>query len=78
MTSALPLCDSMDVACQAPLSMGFSWQKYWSGLPYPSPEDLPDPGIKPTCPSPALQADSLLLSHQGSKYIGGEKNLSCS
>jgi len=42
-------------------------------LPYPSPEDLPDPGIKPTCPSPALQADSLLLSHQGSKYIGGKK-----
>ena len=73
MTSALPLCDSMDVACQAPLSMGFSWQKHWSGLPYPSPEDLPDPGIKPTCPSPALQADSLLLSHQGSKYIGGKK-----
>ena len=45
------------VACQAPLSMGFSRQEYWSGLPFPSPEDLPDPGIEPW--SPALQADSL-------------------
>ena len=35
------------VACQAPLSMGFSRQEYWSGLPCPLPEDLPDPGIKP-------------------------------
>ena len=51
------------VACQAPLSMGFSRQGYWSGLPFPSPSDLPDPGIEPV--SPALQADSL-LSHQGS------------
>ena len=48
---------------RAPLSMEFSGQEYWSGLlPFPSPEDLPDPGIEPT--SPALQADSLLLSHQ--------------
>ena len=55
------------VACQAPLSMGFSRQEYWSGLPYPPPRDLPDPGIKPTSPAvPALQADSLPLSHQGS------------
>ena len=45
------------VACQAPLSMGFSRQQYWSGLPFPSPGDLPNPGIKPR--SPALQADSL-------------------
>ena len=45
------------VACQAPLSMGFSRQKYWSGLPFPSPGNLPNPGIKPR--SPALQADSL-------------------
>ena len=35
------------VFCQAPLSMGFSRQEYWSGLPFSSPEDLPDPGIKP-------------------------------
>ena len=45
------------VACQAPLSMGFSRQEYWSELPFPSPEDLPDPGIE--LGSPALQADSL-------------------
>ena len=35
------------LACQAPLSMGFSRQEYWSGLPFPSPGDLPDPGIEP-------------------------------
>ena len=45
------------VVYQASLSMGFSRQEYWSGLPFPSPGDLPDPGIKPR--SPALQADSL-------------------
>ena len=45
------------VARQAPLSMGFSRQEYWSGLPCPSPGDLPNPGIKPR--SPALQEDSL-------------------
>ena len=54
------------VARQAPLSMGFSRQ-YWGGLPCPPPGDLPDPGIKPASPvSPALQADSLPLGHQGS------------
>ena len=42
-------------ARQTPLSMGFFRQEYWSGLPFPPPEDLPDPGIKPTSPaSPAL------------------------
>ena len=45
------------VAYQAPPSMGFSRQEYWSGLPFPSPGHLPDPGIKPG--SPTLQADSL-------------------
>ena len=45
------------IARQAPLSMEFSRQEYWSGLPFPSPGDLPDPGIKPG--SPALWADSL-------------------
>ena len=45
------------VAYQAPLSMGFSKQECWSGLPFPSPGDLPDPGIEPR--SPALQADTL-------------------
>ena len=54
------------VAHQAPLSMGFSRQEYWSGLPY-SPGVLPYPGIKPT--SPALAADSLPLSLQGSPRV---------
>ena len=45
-------------AHQAPLSMGFSRQEYWSGLPFPSPRDLSDPGIK--AGSPALQANNLL------------------
>ena len=44
------------VAYQAPPSMGFSRQECWSGLPFPSPVDLPDPGIEPR--SPALQADA--------------------
>ena len=51
----------------APLSVGFSSQEYWSGLPFPCPGDLPDPGIEPASPvSPVLQADSLPLSHRGS------------
>ena len=54
------------VACQAALSMGFSRQGYWSGLPFPSPGDLPNPGIKPR--SPALQADSSPTEPQG-KYM---------
>ena len=54
------------VACQAPLSMGFSGQVYWSGLPFPSPGDLSDPGTELTSPAaPALQVDSLPLGHQG-------------
>jgi len=65
------------VAHQAPLLMGFSRQEYWSGLPFPSPGDLSDPGVKSY--SPALQADSLLSEppgkqdlfvHKGSKYVG--------
>ena len=49
---------------QAPLSVGFSRREYWGGLPFPSPGDLPDPGIKPQ--SSALQADSLPFELQGS------------
>ena len=55
------------VARQAPLSMGFPREEYWSGLPFPSPGDLPIPGIKPT--SSALQAASLLLNHQESFMV---------
>ena len=56
------------VAYQAPPFMGFSRQEYWSGLSFPSPGDLPDPGIEPmSLTSPALQADSLPLKPSG-KY----------
>ena len=54
------------VACQALLSMGFSRQEYWSGLPFPSPGDLPDLGIE--LKSPSLQAD-YHLSHQGIPFL---------
>ena len=55
--SCLILVTPWTVACKSPLSMGFSRQEYWSGLPFPSPGGLPDPGIKPR--PPALLADSL-------------------
>ena len=51
------------VAHQAPQSTVFSRQEYWSGLPFPSPGDLPDPGIEPM--SPALRADALTSEPQG-------------
>ena len=55
------------IVCQAPLSMGFSRQEYWSGLPCPPAGDLPDPGTESVSPeAPALQKDSLPLSHWGS------------
>ena len=56
------LCNPRNCSSQVPLSKGFSRHKYWSRLPCPSPEDLPDPGIESTYPT--LQVDSLLLSHQ--------------
>jgi len=57
----------LTVACQAPLSMNFSRQESWSGLPYSSPGDLPEPGIK-LC-SPVSQADSLPFELQGSPVL---------
>ena len=54
-----PFATPRTVACQAPLSIEFSMQEYCNGLPFPSPRDLPDPGIEPG--SPALQAVSLLI-----------------
>ena len=68
--------------CQAPLSMEFSRQEYWSCLPFPSPGDLPNPGIKPG--SPALQADALLselsrkpsrMREEGDSMMGGDYEL---
>ena len=60
------LCDPWTVAYQAPLSMGFSRQEYWSGLACPPPGDLPDSGIRPT--SLALKADSLPTVPPGKPY----------
>ena len=71
--SCLTLLTSWTVACQAPLSMGFPKQEYWSGLPFPSPGDLPDSGIKSR--SPALQAvfqvDSLPTEPPGKPICKG-------
>ena len=67
------LCDPTDCSHQAPLSMGFSRPEYWSGLLFPSPGDLPSPGIEPR--SPALQADSLPSEPPGKrKQSGGKVN----
>ena len=55
------------VAHQAPTSMGFSRQEYWSGLPFPSPGDLPKPGIEPR--SPTLQADALTSEPPGKPIV---------
>ena len=70
--SCLTLCDPMDyIACQAPLSKGFSKQEYWSGLPFSSPAGLLYTGIEPA--SPAFQADSLLSEPSGA----GAKSVPC-
>ena len=64
MLSRVPaLATPWTVACQAPLSMGFSREEHWSGLPLSSPGDLPDPGIEPG--SPALGADALTSEPPG-------------
>ena len=61
-------CDPMNCSHQAPLSLGFL-QEYCSGLPFPSPGDLPNPGVESL--SPALQADSLLSELPGKPICGG-------
>ena len=57
------------IDCQAPLSMGYTRQEYWSSLPFPSPGGLSDPGIESTSPLLHWQEDSLPLSHQGSLVL---------
>ena len=60
------------VAHQAPLSLQFSRQEYWSGLPFPPPRDLPDPGIKPTSPTaPALAGMSFTTESHGKPLGAG-------
>ena len=68
------LATTWTVACQASLSMGFSRQEYWGGLPFPSPGDLPHPGIEPR--SPALQVDSLPAEPPGKPKNTGVGSLS--
>ena len=68
--SCLTLATPWTVAHQAPLSMGFPRQEYWSGLPFSSPGDLPDPETKPAFP--ALQVDSSPPSCQGRPCITWE------
>ena len=60
------------VAYQAPPSVGFSRQEYWSGLPFPSPGDLPNPGIEPR--SPALPADALPPEPPGKTHMKEQAN----
>ena len=60
------------VACQAPLSMGFSRREYWSGLPFPSPGDLPDPGIEPAFP--ALAGGSFTTEPPGKARLSSSLN----
>ena len=62
----LTLCDPETVAQQAPLSLEFSRQEYWSGLPFPSPGDLLEPGIE--LRSPAMQVDSLPSEPPGKTF----------
>ena len=74
--SHVPLFDLWTVARQAPLSMGFPTEEYWSGLPFPPPEDLLDPGIKLLSPvAPAMQADSLPLRHLGNPKLHAKTRL---
>ena len=61
------LCNPMDCRIQTPSFMGFSRQEYWSGLPFPSPRDLPHPGLQPR--SPALQADALPSEPSGKLWM---------
>ena len=65
--SVVTNCDPRDCSHQAPLFMGFSRQEYWSGLPFPSPGDLPDLGME--LESPAMQADSLPSDSPEKPYI---------
>ena len=72
--SGVTLCDPMDCSPPGPLSMGFSRQESWSGLPFPSLGDLPNPGIKSR--SPTLQSDSLPFEPPGKLHtcvgVGGK------
>ena len=65
--SCLTFSDPMDCSLQGSSVPGFSRQEYWSGLPFPSPGDLPDPGIEPG--SPTFQADALTTEPPGKPLL---------
>ena len=70
MLSHVQCCDPTDyVACQALLAMGFSRQEYWSGLLFPSPGDLPNPGVKPTSPASYALAGRFFTTEPSGKSI---------
>ena len=71
-THCVQLCDPMDCSPSGSSVHGISQQEYWSGLSFPSLGNLPNPGIKPGCPT--LQVDLYCLSHQGSLYIPSSKS----
>ena len=69
-SSCESLCDPMDVAYQVPLAMGFPRQEHWSGLPFPPPGDLPDPGIEPvSVASPASAGGFFTTALLGKPYL---------
>ena len=75
--SYLTLCDPMDCSPQAPLSMGFSRQEYWTGLPSPPAGDLPHPEIKPTSPvSPALAGGFFTTEPAGKPGLSTKRHYS--
>ena len=67
------VCNPLIAACQAPLSLGFPGQEYWGGLPFPSPGNLPYPGIKPT--SPALAGEFFTTELPGKPTLNPKLNL---
>ena len=70
MSACAQLCPTLrTAACQAPLSMGFSRQEYWSGLPFPSPGNLPNPGIKAMTPASSAWAGRFFTTEPHGKAI---------
>ena len=67
--SVVSLCDPWTVACQAPLSMGFSRQEYWSESSFPSPADLPDSGVEPSLPRVCLCFSTTSYRNTRMKFV---------
>ena len=76
----LTLCNPWIITCQAPLSMELSRQEYWSGLPFPPPDDLPNPGMKPASPESPILAGVLFTAEPPGKplWVGPSNSRSVS